>query len=54
MAKRTWTVPIDEEGIISFPDDLLEALGWEEGTVLSWDVKDDGVVVLKATDSSAD
>ena len=54
MTKRTWTVPIDDEGVIMFPDDLIEEMGWEEGTVLSWDVNDVGEVTLKATDSSAE
>ena len=55
MTKRTWTVPVDEKGCLTFPDELLEALGWNEGTVLSWDVQDDGVVVLgKSKDSSAE
>jgi bifunctional DNA-binding transcriptional regulator/antitoxin component of YhaV-PrlF toxin-antitoxin module len=54
MTKRTWTVPIDDEGVIMFPDDLIEEMGWEEGTVLSWDVNDVGEVTLKAKDSSAE
>lgn len=54
MTKRTWTVPIDDEGVIVFPDDLVEEMGWKEGTVLSWDVNNAGEITLKATDSSAE
>ena len=47
MMQKTWVVPVDDEGVISFPADLIEAMGWEEGTVLSWDIRDDGSIALK-------
>jgi bifunctional DNA-binding transcriptional regulator/antitoxin component of YhaV-PrlF toxin-antitoxin module len=37
----------DEDGnlILNFPDELLEAMGWGEGTVLDIDVVGNGIVL---------
>lgn len=37
----------DEEGnlILNFPDELLDAMGWKEGTVLDIDVVGDRLVL---------
>lgn len=47
MTQKTWVLPVDDEGVISFPADLIEAMEWEEGTVLSWAVREDGSIALK-------
>jgi len=47
MTQKTWVLPIDDEGVISFPADLIEAVEWKEGTVLSWAVREDGSITLK-------
>ena len=45
----------DEEGnlVLNFPDELLEAMGWGEGTVLDIDVIGDRIVLreVRQTDS---
>jgi len=33
---KSWTLTIDEEGIIQLPDDLLLEAGWKEGDYLHW------------------
>lgn len=45
--KRTsWTLSVEEDpetgdGILTFPEDLLEQAGWKEGDVIEWiDLKD--------------
>ena len=40
------TLTVDENGILTFPDELLEATGWEEGYVLNWITNDDGSFTL--------
>jgi hypothetical protein len=37
----------DEEGnlVLNFPDELLEAMGWKEGTTLDIDVLNDRLVL---------
>lgn len=47
--KTSWSITLEEDGedlILPFPDDLLEQVGWKEGDVLIWDMKDDGSVIL--------
>ena len=45
MMKTTLTV--DENGILTFPDELMEELGWREGDMLEWIPNDDGSFTLK-------
>jgi len=36
------TLTISNDGILEFPDDVLEELGWKEGDVLEWIDNKDG------------
>ena len=54
MAKKTWVLPVDEEGVISFPEDLMNTMGWKEGTSLLWQVAPDGSIQLKSADHPND
>ena len=40
------TLTVDNNGILTFPDDLLEKTGWKEGDVLEWNPNDDGSFTL--------
>lgn len=42
----------DENGdqYITFPDDLIEELGWQEGDLLDWDVRGNGIILSKVND----
>jgi bifunctional DNA-binding transcriptional regulator/antitoxin component of YhaV-PrlF toxin-antitoxin module len=44
----------DENGeqYITFPDEIIEELGWQEGDVLNWDVRGEGIVLSKVHDPS--
>jgi bifunctional DNA-binding transcriptional regulator/antitoxin component of YhaV-PrlF toxin-antitoxin module len=44
----------DENGepFITLPDEVLEDLGWEEGDLLNWDVKANGIILTKVNDPS--
>jgi bifunctional DNA-binding transcriptional regulator/antitoxin component of YhaV-PrlF toxin-antitoxin module len=44
----------DENGelYITFPDEVIEELGWQEGDILNWDVKGEGIVLSKVHDAS--
>ena len=49
----TWKATIDEEGILSIPDELIEKLGWEEGDELEWiDQGDGSFLLVKINDSN--
>ena len=39
---KSWVLPVDDDGIVTFPEDLLEQTGWKEGDTLQWIPQDDG------------
>jgi bifunctional DNA-binding transcriptional regulator/antitoxin component of YhaV-PrlF toxin-antitoxin module len=39
---NSWTLTIEEDGILPLPQDLLEAAGWKEGDCLNWIDNKDG------------
>lgn len=43
---------VDENGVLTFPEDFLEELGWGEGTVLEWIDNEDGTFALRKPDES--
>jgi len=40
------------ESFITFPDDIIETLSWQEGDVLEWKLKGNGVLLTKLNDSA--
>ena len=44
----------DENGdqYITFHDEVIEELGWQEGDILNWDVRSEGIVISKVNDPS--
>ena len=40
------------ELFIIFPDDLAESLDWQEGDILEWKLKGNGLVLSKLNDSA--
>lgn len=55
MFRHSWTVTLEEDGediILPFPADMLEQLGWKEGTTIYWIDNKDGTFTL--TDKEED
>ena len=44
---KTWFLPVDDEGVVTLPEDLLERSGWKEGDTLVYEVCNGGVIVRK-------
>ena len=44
------TLTIDDDGVLTFPDEFLEELGWKEGDVLEWIDNNDGSFSLVKSD----
>jgi bifunctional DNA-binding transcriptional regulator/antitoxin component of YhaV-PrlF toxin-antitoxin module len=44
---KSWVLPVDDEGVIVLPEDLLEQTGWKEGDTLVYEISDGGVIVRK-------
>jgi bifunctional DNA-binding transcriptional regulator/antitoxin component of YhaV-PrlF toxin-antitoxin module len=44
----------DDQGdlFLTFPDELMEEMGWREGDILNWDVQGEGIVLTKVNDPS--
>ena len=44
----------DDSGdlFIEFPDELIDELAWQEGDILNWDLKGDGIVLSKVHNAS--
>jgi len=40
------TLTVDDNGILTFPDELIEELGWKEGDMIEWIPNDDGSFTL--------
>lgn len=42
----------DENGdqFITLPEEVIEDLGWQEGDILNWDVRGEGIVITKVHD----
>mgnify|MGYP001156774461 FL=1 len=40
------TLTVDDDGILTFPDELMKETGWMEGDVLEWIPNDDGSFTL--------
>lgn len=51
---KSWVLPVDDEGVITLPEDLLERTGWKEGDVLVYEIGDGGVIVRKKEPLSDD
>jgi len=48
---RSWTITPEEDPdtgdlIITFPPEALAEVGWKEGDVINWDLKEDKTVIL--------
>ena len=44
---KTWSLPVDDEGVVTLPEDLLERSGWKEGDTLVYEICNGGVIVRK-------
>jgi len=37
---------------IEFPDDLIDTLGWLEGDILDWRIKDEGIIIKRLNNAA--
>ena len=42
MSNPTYSLPVNEEGVLVFPDELVDRLGWKEGDELFFRELNDG------------
>ena len=46
------TLTIDDDGVLTFPPEILEVAGWKEGDVLEWIDREDGSFELRKVNES--
>mgnify|MGYP006274640709 FL=1 len=51
---ESWTVSVDEDGVLTFPDELLNKMDWKDGDELEWIEEDDGSIILKKYERTDD
>jgi bifunctional DNA-binding transcriptional regulator/antitoxin component of YhaV-PrlF toxin-antitoxin module len=47
---QSWTCDVDEEGILTFPDELWNLMGWKEGDTVEFVDQEDGSFLLQKVD----
>ena len=58
MSQKSWTTTIEDagdgtgDGILTFPDWLIEEKGWKEGAVLNLQAKDGVLIITEKKDES--
>jgi bifunctional DNA-binding transcriptional regulator/antitoxin component of YhaV-PrlF toxin-antitoxin module len=52
MTRYILEVQEDQDGelFIELPDEVIEDLGWQEGDVLNWDVRGEGIILSRVND----
>ena len=51
---ESWTVSVDDDGVLTFPEELLNKMDWKEGDELEWIEEDDGSIILKKYERTDD
>ncbi len=46
------TLTVSDDGILTFPDDMMKELGWKEGDLLQWIDNNDGSFSLVKNDET--
>lgn len=44
--RKTWICDVDDDGILTFPDELMNLQGWKEGDEINFDILPDGTLIL--------
>jgi len=48
----TWTTTVDDDGVLTIPNELIEKLGWKDGDMLDWIDNKDGTFTLKKLENT--
>jgi|TARA_B100001094_G_scaffold38721_1_gene33109 bifunctional DNA-binding transcriptional regulator/antitoxin component of YhaV-PrlF toxin-antitoxin module len=50
--KTTWSMKVDDDGLLTIPEDILESTGWMVGDMIEWIDREDGSFELRKTNES--
>ena len=51
--RRTWICDVDDDGVLTFPDELMELQNWKEGDDINFDILPDGTLILTKVEPDA-
>ena len=51
--RRTWICDVDDDGVLTFPDELVELQNWKEGDDINFDILPDGTLILTKVEPDA-
>jgi bifunctional DNA-binding transcriptional regulator/antitoxin component of YhaV-PrlF toxin-antitoxin module len=51
--RRTWLCDVDDDGVLTFPDELVELQNWKEGDEINFDILPDGTLILTKVEPDA-
>ena len=51
--RRTWICDVDDDGVLTFPDELTELQNWKEGDEINFDILPDGTLILTKVEPNA-
>lgn len=51
--RRTWICDVDDDGVLTFPDELMELQDWKEGDDINFDILPDGTLILTKVEPDA-
>lgn len=49
---QKWIRKIDDDGVLTFPEEIMEITGWKEDDVLEWIDRQDGSFELRKINES--
>lgn len=44
--RKAWLCEVDDEGVLTFPEELMDLQGWKEGDEIDFDILPDGTLIL--------
>jgi bifunctional DNA-binding transcriptional regulator/antitoxin component of YhaV-PrlF toxin-antitoxin module len=50
--RKTWICDVDDDGILTFPDELMNLQGWKEGDEINFDILPDGTLILTKVETN--
>lgn len=51
---QSWICDVDENGVLIFPDELWDLMGWKEGDTIEFVDQEDGSFLLQKVDELPD
>lgn len=51
---KSWICDVDEDGVLVFPDELWDFMGWKEGDTIEFIDQEDGSFLLRKVDKLPD